>query len=123
MQGHVNVIRTPGVGGFVLRVATGPAGFYFVAAPAVIVGGSPAGLGQTDAFAVLAGLPTSDNGYQIQPVVGRPPTAAALGFVIPQVNRGWLFTHDEPWSGKELQVGSAQELVAAAARLGQTLVA
>jgi hypothetical protein len=121
MQGLVNVYRSTGVGGFILRVATGPAGFCFVPAPAQVLGGNPAGLGQTDAFAVLAGLPASHSGYQIQPAVGRPPTAGALGFVIPQVRRGWLFPHDEPWSSKELQVDSAQELVVAAATLGQTL--
>lgn len=55
MQGVVHIFRSPGVGGFIMQVATGPAGFCLASMPTVVAGGSPAGLGQTDAFAVLAG--------------------------------------------------------------------
>ncbi|WP_412538529.1 hypothetical protein R8Z50_22060 [Longispora sp. K20-0274] len=123
MQGVIN-IHPPGfVGGYTLRVSTSMRATQFVATPARIFGGSPAGLGQAVGYAALAGQPsTHHGGYQILMAVGTQDTFGALGTYMPERSLGWVFTHDEPWHGQEIIAPSMSEFVRLARdKLGQSL--
>ncbi len=117
----------PSVGGYLTRVATTSEGFRFVA-DSVTVGpwflhcqnqATPDGLTLT--FSVPPG--GDPNGYQVLPAVGRPPTAGALAYYVPQAGVAWLFCQESPWERVTLKTDSMTGLVESAAEnYGQTLV-
>lgn len=129
MQWLLSFSPVASVGGYLTRVVTSDGRFGFVADPSTV---GPWRM-QVDRVTVdhrSARLELSvpdggdPTGYSILPAVGRPPTAGALAYFVPQAGAALLFHADSPWDPVQLRVGSMAELVDRAADdFGQHLIA
>jgi hypothetical protein len=118
MQWLLNFNPVESVGGYLTRVATTSNGFRFVADPMTVGPWFLEGLGQAmphgSRLALHVPSGGDPNGYQILPAVGRPPTAGALAYYIPQTGVSWLFCHESPWEAVALKTDSMPELIESA---------
>lgn len=118
MQWLLNFNPVESVGGYLTRVAVTSEGFRFIADPMTVAPWFLEGLAHVtaDAFRLTLHVPLGGdpNGYQVLPAVGRPPTAGALAYYVPQTGVSWLFCHESPWEAVPLKTDSMPELIESA---------
>ncbi len=126
MQWLCSFNRVPSVGGFVTRIATTSDGFRYAADPMTVGPWFLDALAEatTDGVNITFQAPAGGDaqGFQVLPVVGRPPTIGALAYLLPEAHTAWLFPHETPWVRTAIRATSPEELIQSAKTLyGQSL--